>query len=277
MKPTKLRNHEYLAPGARYGFFVHDLNELLLPHWHDFFELELVIRGDGTHIMNGMHLPLHPGSVFLLTPADFHEIRPDPSEIPLRLLNLIFTEAFVRDSIYELVFSCRYQEAMSFQWSDSAYDAIKREFEVISEETRQPAPGSDQLVQGAMERILISLFRMQSDGCNGRDDGTVGIPGNIRRSLAYIHHHFRRPLTLASVAERAGLSPNYFSEVFHHHTGQSFQEYLQSLRISFSARMLRGTDVSVTDVCYTSGFNSLSHFERVFRHHFGSSPREYRR
>ena len=61
-------------------------------HWHTYYELELVVRGSGRHIINGVEYPFRAGDVFLLTPSDFHEFSLDEEgetylvEIPQSLL-----------------------------------------------------------------------------------------------------------------------------------------------------------------------------------------------
>jgi AraC-like DNA-binding protein len=81
---------------------------------------------------------------------------------------------------------------------------------------------------------------------------------------------------LEDASKQARLAPNYFSDVFRRATGISFQHYLQELRISFARSLLRASSLPVTDICYASGFRTLTHFERVFKQKYGLTPRAYR-
>ena len=69
-------------------------------HWHTYYELELVVRGKGTHVINGTSYPFKEGDVFLLMPSDFHEFKLEeegttylieipPSLLPNEILDLI--------------------------------------------------------------------------------------------------------------------------------------------------------------------------------------------
>jgi AraC-like DNA-binding protein/ligand-binding sensor protein len=98
----------------------------------------------------------------------------------------------------------------------------------------------------------------------------------IDRAKEYIRLHFREPLRLRDVARRAYLSPAYFSHVFHKSTAACFSEYLQGVRIAESAKLLRTTGRSITDIACSVGFNNISHFNRVFRKQIGCSPSQYR-
>ncbi len=102
-------------------------------------------------------------------------------------------------------------------------------------------------------------------------------PESIQRALIYIHHHFRQSITLEDAAAQAYLSPNYFSERFHHSLGISFQRYLQNLRLQFAAGLLAATDRPVSEILFAAGFNDPTHFGRVFKQVFLDSPRDYRK
>ena len=43
-------------------------------HWHDYFEMEFFCEGEGTHMLNGKPHAINRGSIYLLTPSDFHTL-----------------------------------------------------------------------------------------------------------------------------------------------------------------------------------------------------------
>lgn len=99
----------------------------------------------------------------------------------------------------------------------------------------------------------------------------------IQQARAYIQDHFREPgLTLPDVAAAAGLSPAHFSHVFRQETGEMFTHFVQRQRITESKRLLEQTERSITQICFASGFNSLTHFNRVFRRFEHCSPSSFR-
>ena len=100
---------------------------------------------------------------------------------------------------------------------------------------------------------------------------------DIRRAKDLVEERFaERRLQLATVATHAGLSPAYFSHLFHQETGMTFTKYLQSRRIAEAQRLLASTGKSITEICFACGFSSLTHFNRVFRAFAGQSPRQHR-
>ncbi len=91
-QPARLKNRDFMQPSAPIRLFVHTLDRHVDIHWHEFFELAFVISGEGEQILNGKPSRLSKGTLFLLTPADFHELTPAPGE-PYVHYNLIFRDA----------------------------------------------------------------------------------------------------------------------------------------------------------------------------------------
>jgi AraC-like DNA-binding protein len=87
---------------------------------------------------------------------------------------------------------------------------------------------------------------------------------------------FAEPLTVASLAQVAGLSPSHFSREFRRAFGESPHAYLLTRRLERAAAMLRSTDRSVADICVAVGLASLGSFTTSFTRMFGVSPTAYR-
>ncbi len=97
------------------------------------------------------------------------------------------------------------------------------------------------------------------------------------RARDYAHAAFDQPLTLADLAGVACLSPNHLLRVFRLVFHQTPHHYLTSLRVAEARRLLRATDLSVTEIGAAVGLESLGSFSRLFRAHVGVSPQAYRR
>lgn len=85
---------------------------------------------------------------------------------------------------------------------------------------------------------------------------------------------FAQPHSLASLAGAVGISPFHFARVFRELTGTPPHRYLLNLRLSHAADRLR-QGAGVTDTCFATGFNSLSHFTHLFRRRFGVPPSHF--
>jgi AraC-like DNA-binding protein len=99
----------------------------------------------------------------------------------------------------------------------------------------------------------------------------------IERGKAYVHGNFQKEIGLAEIARHAFLSPYHFSRLFRHYTSFSPHQYLLEVRLSHAVRLLRNTSLSVTEIGFDSGFNSLDHFIATFTRRFRKSPLKFRR
>jgi len=81
---------------------------------------------------------------------------------------------------------------------------------------------------------------------------------------------------LSDVARAACLSPYHFHRSFTVAFGKTPHQYLTAHRLERAAQLLRRTPMSVTQICFDSGFESLGSFSSLFRRNFGTSPREFR-
>ena len=98
----------------------------------------------------------------------------------------------------------------------------------------------------------------------------------INKVITYMQEHFRENINLSAVAEDIGMSESAFSHFFKKRTNRSFVDYLNDIRIGHAAKILYETTYTVSEVCYSSGFNNISNFNRIFKKKKGQTPSEYR-
>ena len=94
--------------------------------------------------------------------------------------------------------------------------------------------------------------------------------------LLFMRSHFDRPLTRAQVARACGLSPGYFSTLLRQGTGASFSQLLNRFRIEHACSLLAGTDMSISDIAFSCGYNDHGYFTKVFRSVLGTTPGKFR-
>lgn len=237
-------------------------------HWHDYYELAYVSAGTASHVINGVDHRVSRGSVFLLTPADFHEIRTDSKE-PLACYNVVIDAQLWETRLADFFMS----GAEHMPWTMSDQSALEPDFKRLWHESRSDRPGAVVMMHAVLDCIVVEMGRQGPAGLRfGQIGGNELESPDIKRAVLYVDRHFRSPLTLAGVAAQAHLSPNYFSERFRDFTGSPFQRYLQRRRLRFAKSLLASTSLGITEVCHAAGFNSLSHFGRAYRNLYGESP-----
>ncbi len=93
----------------------------------------------------------------------------------------------------------------------------------------------------------------------------------------YAHSCFCEQVTLADLAKVACLSPSYFLRAYRTVFGETPHQTLVRRRLECAQDLLRGTKMSVQEVCRQVGFVSLGSFSWLFRNRVGVPPQEYRR
>lgn len=95
--------------------------------------------------------------------------------------------------------------------------------------------------------------------------------------MAFIESNLGRSIGLDDIASAACMSRDHFTRGFKRVTGMTPVRYLWSRRIRMAKAMLLGTDASIIDVAFMSGFASQSHFTTVLKRATGRTPAVWRR
>jgi AraC-like DNA-binding protein len=99
----------------------------------------------------------------------------------------------------------------------------------------------------------------------------------VESSVKFIWERYDEPLSLTDIACSAILSRFHFSRIFKDATGVSPGRFLSAVRIYQAKRMLLNTRMSVTDISFAVGYNSLGSFTNHFTASVGISPGRFRR
>ncbi len=98
----------------------------------------------------------------------------------------------------------------------------------------------------------------------------------LEKVFAYMRSHYDQPVKLADVASLVNMPEVSFSRFFKKHTGRTFIESLNDIRLGHASRLLITTLQTVAEISYRCGYNNLSYFNRVFRLKNGCTPSEFR-
>lgn len=93
---------------------------------------------------------------------------------------------------------------------------------------------------------------------------------------ATIEDHLMDTISLPQLAKFSGRSLSSFKRDFVAIYNMSPSKWLRLRRLEKACELFRNTTMTVTDVCYTLGFENLAHFSRLFKAHFGYSPSRFR-
>jgi AraC family transcriptional regulator len=114
--------------------------------------------------------------------------------------------------------------------------------------------------------------------CHAHRDGTLAFRRqSVERVIEAVTGSLNEPLSLREMSRIAYASPFHFNRIFHQATGLPPAKFFGVLRLEAAKRLLLTTPLSVTDVCYEVGYNSLGTFTRRFTQSVGLTPCALRR
>jgi AraC-like DNA-binding protein/ligand-binding sensor protein len=98
----------------------------------------------------------------------------------------------------------------------------------------------------------------------------------LRKAERYIRENYTRKISLQEIAGVSGLSAPYFSTIFREEMGENLSAYLNRLRVEKAGHLLTETEISLSEISGSCGFEDQSWFSKIFKSYTGMSPGKYR-
>lgn len=98
----------------------------------------------------------------------------------------------------------------------------------------------------------------------------------IQKIKDYIDNHYQEEIRMETLSELVNLTPNALSRFFKQHTNRSVSSYINEVRIGQATLLLAGSNMTVIEISYKCGFNTISNFNRIFRSIKRVTPSEFR-
>lgn len=240
-------------------------------HYHEAFEIELTLSGNAIAYINSVPYEQKKGMVFLLNPTDQHEII--VSE-PTTLYNLSFFSSCIPNDIFMLL--TQKGTAIITQLNNDDFELLVNMLKRLHADCKKMNELSLLICQKLISLIIAIIFSSaQSKTSTPIDLNTTD--NEIISCIKYLHSHFKENPSLTDQAIAIGYQKNYFCRKFKLITGQTYSHYLAALKINYSKHLLLTTDLSVHEICFDCGYNSLSQFTRDFKKNQGQSPFQFRK
>ena len=244
---TPLGDHDFMYVADRHK------KEFDYPiHCHDIMELNFVENGAGARrVVGDSSEVIGDYDLTLITSSDLEHVWDEHS--------IFHTNPY--KSIYNMMMRAKRGLAFSMPAIMAVYHRLAR------------LSSMDDKFYMAQELISI-LYELSKF-----DDAHELSSSESRRVLKvkdFINTHISDTLRLEQLADLVGMTPTAFSRFFKLRTGKNLSEYIIDIRLGLAARRLVDTADSVSEICWSCGFNNLSNFNRLFRSRKGCNPTEFR-
>ncbi len=98
---------------------------------------------------------------------------------------------------------------------------------------------------------------------------------HIKKCVSYINEHIEDKLTVKSLAEICGITPDYLSQIFRREMGDNLSSYILTRKLEYSKELI-ATGMSNKEICETLKFSSPSYFVTAFKNKYQMTPSEYK-
>lgn len=122
--------------------------------------------------------------------------------------------------------------------------------------------------------LNILYMKLENESINSSESTSYNF--NVNKAIKYIEENYKKQFTLDQVCESININKSYFCTIFKEHTGKTFSHYLSHYRIDKAKKLLKDTELSITEVAFTVGFNSVNYFNNNFKRLNNITPLQYR-
>ena len=280
--------HEARRNNAKIVKSYYDLiTDNLGMHIHDFYEINIITRGNGRHYLADRNIPTDVGDVFVIPPNVPHGYHSNGN---LTVYHVLLSQEFSAKYFDDL------KELNGFQ--------MLFEIEPILRLNTDKAFYLS-LEKDAFEELKVTLDRLEAEQDGGHDSdfrrcfqtltliaslcknmnefsltSTENVSNNqaisIIKSLTYIENNYNQKLNFNTISENCKMSYSTYLRFFKKLTGMTPIKYQNICRIKRAENLLIKTNETVLSIALTCGFYDSAHFIREFKKLNGISPTEYR-
>jgi|SaaInlStandDraft_1057018.scaffolds.fasta_scaffold14297_2 AraC-like DNA-binding protein len=251
-------------------------------HTHDFAELVIVFHGSTVHFTTEQESPLKPGDVFFVPKGAQHGYRHSNN---LTLVNVMYDPDRLRLPDSDLrslpgyhaffLLGHKFQKDMKpLHLPQPKLDEIARIIESIEDEIRHSSPGYMAMALAQLSQLIVSLSRTYSSELTPPQEGSEL---RIADAMAYVETHLDQEVSIPKLMKLTNLSESSLLRAFKKTVQMGPLEFHLHQRIRRSCRLLRKSDLSVTEIGFRVGFNDSNYFSRQFKKRMNMTPTEYRK
>lgn len=273
---------EIIQMGSHDSFLVFDRTKEKFDfplHYHPEFELNYISNGSGLRRVVGNSISeIGNKELVLLGPNlehcwEQHNCTQKPiHEITIQFQNTLLPESLLMRGIMRPIKKMLEKSRRGIVFSGRAIQNVESRILNVTK-----LDGFDYftellsiLYDLAVSRNQILLSTSMARTENGRDNE------KLDKVYIFIEKNYHRKLTLEELSNFSNMTPVSFNRFIKRHTGKTFVEYLNDVRIGNACRRLIEQDDSISGIAYDCGFNSIANFNRTFKRIKGLTPTKFR-
>jgi AraC-like DNA-binding protein/mannose-6-phosphate isomerase-like protein (cupin superfamily) len=241
------------------------------PHWHSAPELICILSGAFSVTLGHATSLAAAGSMLYINPDEIHSLEacaPDSRLLTIQFAPNLFDETHpAPQTNYALLASPQDRPADR---------QIRNCVIALVENLVHDLPSFHRI---ALVYQLLGTLAATGAKHDDRQQATVRKKDQqlVKYGIEFINKHFDDELTLTAIADSVGVSYHHFSRTFKKISGYNFKEYLTMIRINKAKLLLKDTNIPITEISYTCGFNGHKPLIFAFNKYCRMTPTAFRK
>ncbi|MBL4937830.1 helix-turn-helix domain-containing protein [Clostridium sp. YIM B02515] len=250
----------------------------LILHEHEVFEIYYLTKGKRYMWVDGNNYIINAGDIILIPSNKKHATKSYGTEPHSRIV-VNFHKQYINNLLHDMkeldLISIFYPNEKVFTLPLSQRQEVERIFVNIQKELTCALPGYSIAIRLNLLSLLLILVRKKEyiKDVNKTKKASVNY---MERIIEFINVNYQEKLDLNTLSDLFFINPSALSRSFRKYTGVNFSEYVNNKRITEAKQLLKNTDISIMEICASTGYNNLPYFEKTFKAHIGLSPSKYR-
>ncbi len=256
-----------------------DVSFYELLHQHEEFQISYILSGEGALIVGDTISLYEPGDVIVLGGNLPHVFTSDTLKSEeSHMLSVFFTKASFGHDFFKI------EELKSLR---SFFKKAENGFKITSKKLVVFTQFQKLFKESKLDRFIV-FFQLLKVLNQAKFEYLSSFISEKKYSdnegqrmsavFEYTINNFRKEIPLATIAQQAAMTKNAFCKYFKKRTNKTYVTFLNELRIEEACKLMQTkTDLSITEIAETSGFQNISNFNRRFKSSKGKTPREYRK
>jgi len=250
-------------------------------HSHKNYELNLITSGSGRRIV-GNHISSYtPGDLVLLGPNISHcwEVLEFNEDHEPECIVTHFYENIISSDFFNIPELEEVRELLKLADSGILFRGPKTEKVAATLHRMVDLKGLERYIE--LLKVFNLLLKID-------DREFLALPSampssydkdreQIDKIYEYVFQNVQKGINLKDASKLVYMEPSSFCRYFKKKTGQTFMEYVKSVRIGIAAKLLSETGKPITHICYECGYNNLANFNYYFKVIMNKTPSEYRK
>jgi len=250
-------------------------------HWHEQIEFIYLKSGSMQITCNNRTFTARAGDLVVINNNEYHCC--DMAEAPLSLYCIIVDLSILNSRFHD---ACEEKYILPFSQNFIQFkNLITGDQEVtnfilkIIEENYYRENGYELAIKGNLYNLFTALFRRHiAKILSPREQELLNKNLNrINTVIEHIENNYAEELSIDQISGILGINKHYFCRLFKEYTGKTLTEYIHYVRIREAIRLLKGSDMTITDIAMKVGFDDANYFSRVFKIIAHTSPSSLRK